>query len=58
MRDEDVKTIGVYSTRDNAAAAIQRFRGRPGFRDYPDGFQIDEYPLDRDHWGEGFTTLE
>ncbi|MCA9599083.1 MAG: hypothetical protein KC776_37490 [Myxococcales bacterium] len=54
---EDEKLIGVYSTRQHAEAAIQRLRSLPGFSDFPDGFVIDEYALDEDHWTEGFVTL-
>jgi hypothetical protein len=52
--DEDVKFIGVYSTRERAIAATSRLRPLPGFRDGLDGFHIDEYRLDEDHWAEGF----
>jgi hypothetical protein len=53
----DVKVIGIYSSRESAAAAIERLRTQPGFRDHPDGFAIDRYALDRDHWSEGFLDL-
>ena len=53
---EDVKVIGLYSSPSSAAAAIERLRVQPGFRDYPDGFSIDAYELDEDHWVEGFIT--
>ncbi len=51
---EETKFVGVYSTRARAAAAIERLCQRPGFSEYPDGFHVDEYELDRDHWTEGF----
>jgi hypothetical protein len=54
---EDVKLIGVYSSRDNAQAAITRLRQAPGFSDAPDGFQIDEYQMDKDQWVEGYSTV-
>lgn len=53
---EEVKLIGVYSSEDNAKAAALRTSALPGFRDHPDEFQIDRYPLDKDHWTEGFFT--
>jgi len=56
--EEDVKTVGIYSTRTEAEAAVERARARPGFRDYPDGFYIDRYVLDRDCWTEGFVSVE
>ena len=52
-----VKIIGVYSSPSKADAAIQRLKGQPGFGDYPDGFTIDAYELDQEHWLEGFVDL-
>ncbi len=56
--EDDEKLIGIYSTRENAKAAIQRLSGLPGFRDYPTGFQIFEHVLDQDGWTEGFVSAE
>ncbi len=53
---EEVKMIGVYSSKTRAREAVARLVEQPGFRDVPNGFSIDEYPLDRDHWTEGFFT--
>ena len=53
---EDVKLIGVYSSRENAQAAVARLRQAPGFRDAPAGFHIDEYGVDRDQWAEGYSA--
>jgi homoserine kinase type II len=61
LGEEVVKLIGVYSTEDDARAAEERARARPGFSEQPDGFNIEAYELDRDHWLEGFdpnTLLE
>lgn len=52
--DADVKLVGVYATRQEAQNAIRRLRMAPGFRENPDGFYVDEYLLDQDHWTEGF----
>ncbi len=52
--DEDVKVIGIFSTRDGAQRAVDRTVKLPGFRDHPDGFNIDEYTVDADHWQAGF----
>jgi hypothetical protein len=54
---EDVKFIGVYSSRALAAAAVERLGTQPGFRDAPDGFHIDAYTIDTDHWAQGFASL-
>ena len=52
------KLVGVYSTRAEAEAAIARKLPFDGFRDFPDGFLIDPYELDRDAWSEGFVPDE
>jgi hypothetical protein len=52
--DEDGLLIGVYSTEDGAKTAVGRLKDKPGFVDYPEGFQIHPHELNRDHWTEGF----
>ena len=59
VRDDDVhaddaKLIGVYRSLTAAEAAIARLVDQPGFRDHPEGFRVDVYGLDQDHWREGF----
>ncbi len=54
---EDVKFIGVYSSRERADMAVARLSRRPGFSDAPDGFHVDEYRVDQDHWVEGYVVL-
>ncbi len=54
--NEDELLIGVYSTEDEANAAIDRLKGKPGFTDAPSGFQIACYELNRDHWTEGYIV--
>jgi hypothetical protein len=49
--------IGVYSTKQDAEHAIRRLQAQPGFRDFPEGFEICEYPINKDHWTEGFVTV-
>ncbi|HUT40356.1 MAG TPA: serine kinase [Gammaproteobacteria bacterium] len=64
---EDVKVIGIYDANESALAAIERFKSQPGFCDFPElvdpsgsaevsGFNLDSYPLYKDHWSEGFLT--
>jgi hypothetical protein len=54
--DEDAKLIGVYSSREKAEAAAKRLRCLPGFVNAQDGFHIDEYRIDQDHWVEGYVV--
>ena len=63
VSDEDgpheiVHTVGVYSSPAAAEAAILRARGLPGFTNWPDGFYVDRYVLDKDQWVEGFGSAE
>jgi hypothetical protein len=51
----DTKLIGVYSSEREAKLAIDRLRRQKGFIDFPNGFSVDQYELDRDHWTEGFV---
>ncbi|ROU07963.1 hypothetical protein [Lysobacter enzymogenes] len=63
--DEESKLPGVYSSRQLAHRAAQRFGRQPGFREHPeivaggdgDGFYIQAYRLeqDSDGWSEGFV---
>lgn len=52
--EEDMTLAGVFATQ--ADAAVERARGRPGFSDWPGGFQVDGYEIGKDHWIEGFVT--
>ncbi len=55
--DEQVKFIGLYSSRQKAQEAVARLTMQPGFATAPDGFHIDEYQLDQDHWTEGYISV-
>ncbi len=48
--------IGIYETEADAKAAIEHLKGKPGFVDFPQGFEIHEYTLGRTDWLEGFIT--
>lgn len=63
---DDVKFIGVYRTHGAAEAAVLRLADKPGFARFPrivepgsddEGFYIDAYELDEDHWIDGFVTM-
>jgi len=55
---DDDKLIGVYRNEDDARAAIDRLRDKPGFRELPEGFQYETYSLNRDGWTEGYVIVE
>ena len=45
--------IGVYGTESDARAAQLRMRDKRGFIDSPEGFRIEPYVLNKEHWVEG-----
>ena len=53
---EEELLIGVYRNQEEAKTAIERLKGKPGFVDAPEGFQIHPYEINRDHWTEGFIV--
>lgn len=50
--DEHEKFIGVYSTRKRARAVVERLSRKPGFRDFPDQWEIQARVLN-DTWELG-----
>ena len=54
---DEVKIIGIYSSKKKAEKVIEKYKVLPGFNKYMDSFHIDEYPVDTDHWNEGFYSL-
>ena len=55
--NEEELLIGVYRTEAEAKSAIERLRSKAGFVDAPEGFRINRYELNRDHWGEGYDVV-
>jgi len=55
---DDAKLIGVYRSEEAGRAAISRLSNMPGFRDYSEGFSLERYELDKDHWSEGFVLQD
>lgn len=53
--DDNGLLIGVYQTQSGAQSAVERLQTKPGFADFPEGFQIHARELDRDYWSEGFV---
>ncbi|MFE4957355.1 hypothetical protein ACFRCW_25525 [Streptomyces sp. NPDC056653] len=53
---DDVKLLGVYSSRKKAQERIGEAKKLPGFSEEPNCFHIDSYTVDHDEWGEGFVT--
>jgi homoserine kinase type II len=54
--ERTLKTIGYFSDEEKAKAAIEAVKSQPGFRDHPEGFEIDRCRLDQVFWSEGFVS--
>lgn len=54
---EHEKMLGIYTTRAKAEEGLALLRDKPGFRGYPDGFEILQGALDETHMLEGFVTV-
>ena len=52
-----VKVVGIYSSRALAEGAMERSSVLPGFAEEPEGFTIEQYEIDKDHWPRGFVRL-
>lgn len=39
------KALGFYSSLDSARAAIDSYKAKPGFKDFPDGFVVRQRPV-------------
>jgi homoserine kinase type II len=55
-RDDTEIHIGIYASEADAQAAVQLLKEKPGFREYPDGFDITPQRLGLTGWTEGFVT--
>lgn len=65
---DDVKMVRVYATLEDAVEATKRIATQPGFREFPDivdcntenkqGFHVEEYEIGKDHWQEGYATVQ
>jgi hypothetical protein len=55
--DDDSKLIGVYDSLLAAKAGQLRVENQPGFVSTPEGFEISEYEINKDHWQEGYVTV-
>lgn len=54
---EETKLIGAYSSQELANTAIERASQLPGFKIFPEAFEVVAQKIDEDHWTEGFVTL-
>lgn len=53
---DEPKLLGVFDSRESAESAIVSYRELPGFREFPEGFSVDKYEVNKKCWTEGFLT--
>jgi hypothetical protein len=51
---DEVKFIGVFSSRQKARAAVKTLKTKPGFKRLGK-FDVDKYSIDAIHWSTGFV---
>jgi hypothetical protein len=54
--EDNEKLIGVYASEEAAKDAQSRLMKKPGFSSFPEGFEIVEYQVGKDHWIDGYFT--
>lgn len=54
---EDVKRIGIYSSRKLADAIVAKYKKIQGFSKYPDSFYVSAVPINFSSWEDGFITV-
>jgi uncharacterized protein YdaU (DUF1376 family) len=50
--------LGIYASEADARKAKEQLVLMPGFNEHPNGFHIDRYKINEDHWTAGFGDLE
>ena len=55
-REDTQLHIGIYRTEAEALAVVETLKEKPGFRDYPKGFEVNRTKLGMTGWQEGFVT--
>ncbi|MBX7457819.1 hypothetical protein K3152_06135 [Qipengyuania sp. 1NDH17] len=56
-RDNTELVIGFYKSREEAEQVVSKLVSKPGFKDYPEGFEIDEIRFGlAAGWEEGFYS--
>lgn len=57
---EEIKTLGIYSSEQEAVKAVERYYKLAGFKIFPrECFCIDEYGVNEDrNWRDGFVNTD
>ena len=55
---DEVRTIGIYSTRKKAKEVLLKYLHKNGFESHVDGFWIEKWEIDENfQWIDGFVTI-
>lgn len=55
---EYVKLIGIFASPKTAKREIAKMKKKPPFNRNPLGFSVDDYPLDKMYWIDGYDTWD
>ena len=55
---DEVKTIGIYSSRQAAKLVVEKLKHLNGFKDHPEGFHINKFEIDSSNWVDGFIKWD
>lgn len=55
---EYIKLIGIFASSQEARRKVAAMRKTPPYDRTPLGFSIDDYPLDKMYWLEGYDTWD
>lgn len=56
--NDDVKLIGVFDSLESASEVKDRYLLKSGFMNFPDGFEISKYTINKECWTEGFIQVD
>ena len=56
--NSDEEVIAVYTSKELALRAIEKFKKQPRFAGHENDFYIDEYTINKNEWAEGFWSNE
>ena len=56
-REDTEIHLGIFASRGDAEAAIAVLKDKPGFQDFPKGFEIRESTLNHFAWESGFISI-
>lgn len=56
--EDEMKMLGVYSSRQKARDAVKKYKRLPGFKRYPRNFCVSRSEINKMEWAEGFVSMK